>query len=235
MRTYKLTDGPSAFECDRQVAHDRAVAKEQSILINHRNNLTQRLAANGNRAANRAKKADKEIEVRTMLSALEAKMAVVAQQQKDVGEEMKPLRAQKKQASGGKKRNLKSSGRGQPTPAFKSIPSTSATKENDPFLTSMQASTSSFHHHPHPPSNTQYSFALHLPPELEPPPPSLHLPTCAQGLSAWHSNTNYSTYHGPYPLQPRNDLLPPSSCPPSFSHSGAGIEETDAAYTRRLG
>ncbi|KIJ50654.1 hypothetical protein M422DRAFT_777023 [Sphaerobolus stellatus SS14] len=129
-----------AFKCDRQVAHDRAVAKEQSILINHRNNLTQRLAANGNRVANRAKKADKEVEVRTMLSALEAKMAVVAQQQKDVGEEMKALRAQKKQASGGKKRNLKSSGRGQPTPAFKSIPSTSATKENDPFLTSL-------HHH----------------------------------------------------------------------------------------
>ena len=174
--------------------------------MNHCNTLLHCFMKNGQRMASRTKRVDEAHSVCQKVTALEAELIQEKEKAKMATENVKRLRAEKKQVSGSKKINFTTAGRGFPMPRVTHFPSTSTDKENNPFLVSSQPL-------PLP------SFHIALSPELEPPQPS---GSTSYGdmvpISQWQTSVSPSTTgldSAPYPS------LPPSTCPPSFPADGA--------------
>ena len=150
-------------------------------------------ASNSRRTASRAKGVDDAHQVRKTLTNIEVQLVKEAAKVKEAQDNVKRLRAEQKQVSGGKKVNLKTSGRGFLMPAPVVVPSTSTDKEHKFFLapgipsSSLQNFSSSI-------------FNITLAPELELLPSSAGHP----GVFEWEQT----------PLH-----FPSSTCPPVLSYT----------------
>ncbi|KIJ34167.1 hypothetical protein M422DRAFT_263818 [Sphaerobolus stellatus SS14] len=201
----------SIYEHDLQIATDRETAYKSHILKNPRNALVHRFHSNARRSSNHAKRADESHEKREALRQLEAELALAKQQQRESADKVKALQAEKKQQSGGKKWNLRTSGRGIRTPSIAS--SSSANKENDPFLQPPTAFTS------HSMSTTCH---IELEPALEPPFHSQLQPSSGwqpyAELSGTHLQQQQHRVNVPSHGYP---AFPASTCPPAIHFNAA--------------
>ncbi|KAF8518841.1 hypothetical protein BU17DRAFT_90642 [Hysterangium stoloniferum] len=139
---------------------------------------------------------------------IEINLAAALEEKKIAIENVNQLRTEKKQVSGGKKINLKASGRGFPTPAV----AISTEKENFPFP-SLSLPSSSYHPTSaepfyaslppelEPPTSTEPFYAS-LPPELEPPPSSYNIHLSYLQQSRLYTNSE--------------PVFPSATCPPNL-------------------
>ncbi|KAF8514436.1 hypothetical protein BU17DRAFT_94517 [Hysterangium stoloniferum] len=157
----------SAFKYDKQISCELQLASENCILTIHQNTHT--------------------LEVTN----IKIKLAAALEEKKIAIENVNQLRTEKKQVSGGKKINVKASGRGFPTPAV----AISTKKENFPFP-SLSSPSSSYH-----PTSAEPFYAS-LPPELEPPTSSYNVHLSYLQQSRLHTNSE--------------PVFPPATCPPNL-------------------
>ncbi|KAF8506446.1 hypothetical protein BU17DRAFT_100736 [Hysterangium stoloniferum] len=179
----------SAFEYDKQISRELQLASENCILTNHQNTLTHQFISNNHRTSLHIERVDTADRICKEVTNIEIKLAAALEEKKIAIENMNQLRTEKKQVSGGKKINLKASGRGFPTPAI------STEKENFPFP-SLSLPSSSYH-----PTSTE-PFYTSLPPELEPPPSSYNVHLSYLQQSRLYMNSE--------------PVFPSATCPPNL-------------------
>ncbi|KAF8519121.1 hypothetical protein BU17DRAFT_90309 [Hysterangium stoloniferum] len=129
--------------------------------------------------------------IRKEVTNIKIKLAAALEEKKIAIENVNQLQTEKKQVSGGKKINLKASGRGFPTPAV----AISTEKENFPFP-SLSLPSSSYH-----PTSAE-PFYTSLPPELEPPPSSYNVHLSYLQQSRLYTNSE--------------PVFPSATCPPNL-------------------
>ncbi|KAF8516464.1 hypothetical protein BU17DRAFT_67470 [Hysterangium stoloniferum] len=219
----------SAFEHDKQISRELQLASENCILTNHRNTLTHRFISNNHWTSLRIEQVDTADRIRKEVTNIEIKLAAALEEKKIAIENVNQLRTEKKQVSGGKKINLKASGRGFPTPAV----AISTEKENFPFP-SLSLSSSSYH-----PTSAEPFYAS-LPPELEPPtsaepfytslPPELEPPTSAEPFYAsLPPELEPPTSAEPFYTSLPPELEPPTSTEPFYASLPPELEPPTSA------
>ncbi|KAF8514442.1 hypothetical protein BU17DRAFT_94529 [Hysterangium stoloniferum] len=181
----------SAFEYDKQISRELQLASENCILTNHRNTLTHRFISNNHRTSLCIERVDTADRIRKEVTNIEIKLAAALEEKKIAIENVNQLRTEKKQVASGKKINLKTSGRGFPTPAV----AISTEKENFPFP-SLSLPSSSYH-----PTSAEPFYAS-LPPELEPPPSSYNVHLSYLQQSRLYTNSE--------------PVFPSATCPPNL-------------------
>ncbi|KAF8508185.1 hypothetical protein BU17DRAFT_70896 [Hysterangium stoloniferum] len=180
----------SAFEYDKQISRELQLASENCILTNHQNTLTHWFISNNHRTSLRIERVDTADRIRKEVTNIEIKLAAALEEKKIAIENVNQLRTEKKQVSSGKKINLKTSGRGFPTPAV----AISTEKENFPFP-SLSLPSSSY------PTSAEPFYAS-LPPELEPPPSSYNVHLSYLQQSRLYTNSE--------------PVFPSATCPPNL-------------------
>ncbi|KAF8522484.1 hypothetical protein BU17DRAFT_87119 [Hysterangium stoloniferum] len=198
----------SAFEYNKQISRELQLASENCILTNHQNTLTHWFISNNHRTSLCIERVDTADRICKEVTNIEIKLAAALEEKKIAIENVNQLRTEKKQVSGGKKINLKASGRGFPTPAV----AISTEKENFPFP-SLSLPSSSYH-----PTSAEPFYAS-LPPELEPPtsaepfyaslPPELEPPP-----SSYNVHLSYLQQSRLYTNS--EPVFPSATCPPNL-------------------